>query len=697
MEEKSIMRTVRIPLTWKGNTICELEPARILWYNTGRPWKLEEREWKVLSWEGISETMVMTSEQIRAELRVVKPEKVPEGYGCLRLRVRFENMGKEPLACFAGGISLTICGKPKQKVTIPHMIYNDNPSADPERIVPHIGNEPGKGLIVEEHRLPIPAVNVEWREETGYPFLTLLSLPRVETGEDEDYWSLGALREENGIRVTAASGVLMFNGMKDVFYGGRCTPLSYMKGYRTLAPGESLKKTFYIAWGVEEKEGRGYRNLTDFGYRVLKPRLEPIHSCQEMIEYKCRVMDSRYVEKEKYAGYLTFGAANSFGNVSGRPEYFLYGWTGQAIKLAWCDCMLGLETKETFRLKRGMKVTDFFLRNAESVTVPGLMRGYYMIDAGEFRSVWNEEDASLSSRIQGESIADCLEVMLLLRSHGIEIPREWEETVRRACAFLMRKESRTDKGLYPLAWTSEGKPESHEINAGGMSCVLSLAAAAEYFGEKEAYLAFACEEYEKYASCHMDTFEIPFAHATMDARCEDKEAGLYFFVTAAKLYELTGRECFREWGKLAADWILTFVYHWNTGFRPGTPCAEKAFHTTGWPGVSVQNHHLDVFFPTYELYRFGKLTKDDRLTQMARVVSGAMTQGIATREGEWGYTVIGEQGEQYYQTNYFQVRYPAVLKYLEHYRGGMQVWNPSWITAQVMSSALKFRYWESFA
>ena len=113
--------------------------------------------------------------------------------------------------------------------------------------------------------------------------------------------------------------------------------------------------------------------------------------------------------------------------------------------------------------------------------------------------------------------------------------------------------------------------------------------------------------------------------------------------------------------------------------------------------MSVQNHHLDVFFPTYELYRFGKLTGDERLTQMARVISGAMTQGIATQEGEWGYTIIGEQGEQYYQTNYFQVRYPAILKYLEHYRGGMQVWNPSWITAQVMSSALKFRYWESFA
>ena len=200
-----------------------------------------------------------------------------------------------------------------------------------------------------------------------------------------------------------------------------------------------------------------------------------------------------------------------------------------------------------------------------------------------------------------------------------------------------------------------------------------------------------------YAAYHMDTFEIPFAHANMDARCEDKEAWLYFFVTAAKLYQLTGKSCFEEWARLAADWILTFVYHWDTGFRPGTACAKEGFHSTGWPGVSVQNHHLDVFFPTYELYQFGRLCGDHRLMQLARLVSNALTQGVCTREGEWGYTVIGEQGEQYYQTNYFQVRYPAILNYMAHYRGGMQVWNPSWITAQVMSSALKFHYLEGFS
>ena len=123
--------------------------------------------------------------------------------------------------------------------------------------------------------------------------------------------------------------------------------------------------------------------------------------------------------------------------------------------------------------------------------------------------------------------------------------------------------------------------------------------------------------------------------------------------------------------------------------RDSSQCAERGFRTTGWPGVSVQNHHLDVFFPVAEMTRFGEATGNQLLSRIAGHVRDALTYGICTRPGEWGYEVIGEQGEQYYQTNYFQVRYPLILKYMDRYRGGMQVWNPSWITAQVLTAAIK--------
>ncbi|MEG2350734.1 MAG: hypothetical protein RSB57_09535, partial [Hungatella sp.] len=415
-------------------------------------------------------------------------------------------------------------------------------------------------------------------------------------------------------------------------------------------------------------------------------------SPMQMIHYKKQVLDSRFYQNEICMGYQTFGSANAFGNISGRPEYFLYGWTGQALKLSWCECILGLVTEEKFRLERGIRTADFFVRNGESIT-EGLYKGYYLPDTDTWQGDWKNQKAALSSRIEGESISDLLDIMLLLQEKRCEVPPDWERAVKRVCHFLMDPDRQTLDGIYPMEWQVDGTILSHELCAAGMPCVLVLVKASEYFGCPE-YLKYAQEKYSKYASYHMETFDIPFAGATMDARCEDKEAGIYFFVVAAEIYRLTRDPHYRQWAEIAADWILTFVFFWETGFQKGTACANHDFCTTGWPGVSVQNHHLDVFFPTYELYSFGKLCGNARLIEMSRHISDAFTYGICTKEGEWGYHVVGEQGEQYYQTHYFQVPYPILLKYLKNFRGGMQVWNPSWITAQVMSSALKFCYGE---
>lgn len=668
-------------LLWEGKT-----PSMIQ-FSGCRPFEIGCVDWKFIKKEETEDSLVLVYqyESVQASLTV------QAGNLALQMTLAFDNVGEEELFDFTGMLLLPITGKGKNKVTIPHIIYNDNPSADPERIVPHIGNVPGEGTIVEEHRLPIPAVNVEWKEQGVSSYMTLLSVPEVITGDDRDYWSLGVLKQEDGEMITSLSGPLMFNGVKDVVYGGRCTPMSYLLGYRYVRPKEGICKQYCLAWGQMEEEGKGFRNIVELGYEILNPKTQPQHTLPEMISYKKQVLDSRYYKDDTCSGYVTFGAANSFGNVSGRPEYFLYAWTGQAIKLAWCDCVLGLKTDETFRYDRGFEVADFFVKNGQCPGIDGLFKGYYLIEKQEWRGVWKNPEAALASRIEGESVADLIDLMKLMREHGKEVPDYWEKAVKDACAFLMDEKNQTKDGIYPMGWNLDGTITSDMINAAGMPCVLALAKASEYFGEQK-YLDYAMEKYKIYYEIHMKTFDIPFARATMDAKCEDKEAGLYFFEAAAEIYRLTKDETFKHWADIAGDWILTFVFFWETGFRKDTTCAKKNFHTTGWPGVSVQNHHMDVFFPSYEMYAYGKLSNTKIFEDMGKNVSNALTHGVCTTPGEWGFSVIGEQGEHYYHTNYFQVRYPSVMKHMNNWRGGMQVWNPSWITAQVMSSALKFYY-----
>lgn len=663
--------------------LCRQSIPEMLSFSQYRPFEIEKKDWRQTACEEKADCLCQTWQQgtVEAGLTFAQEGKY------LKMTLTFTNRGGGELAEFAGSLSLPFTGRGHNKVTIPHMIYNDNPSANPEKIVPHLGKEAGKGLIVEEHRLPIPAVNIEWEQENAAYYFTFFSMPEVLTGADKDYWSLGVLKAEDGDVITSLTGPLMFNGKKDNVYGGRCTPLPCQLGYRDLQPGESVSKTYFLDWGKTEV-GKGFRSIVRMGYEILKPQTTPQHTPEKMIEYKKNVLDSRYYREEKASGYKTFGTANAFGNMSGRPEYFLYGWTGQAIKLAWCDCVLGLKTQEDFRFQRGFDVADFFVKNGQS-QLKGVFYGYYLIEDQEWRGAWKDSKAALASRIEGEALSDLLDLMLLLKENGKEVPADWEQAVKDACAFLMEPRYQTKDGIYPLAWELDGTVSNDMVNASGMPCVLALAKASEYFKE-QLYLNYAKEKFEIYYRLHMETFDVPFARATMDAQCEDKEAGLYFFETAAELYRMTGEEKYRESADIAADWILTFVFFWETGFAPKSVCKAKNFKTTGWPGVSVQNHHLDVFFPSYELYAYGKATGNQLYEAMGNHIRAALTYGVCTEEGEWGFTVIGEQGEHYYHTNYFQTRYPTILMFMDHWRGGNNAWNPSWITAQVLSASIRF-------
>ena len=609
--------------------------------------------------------------------------------GFVSVKTAVTNKSGAPIEFFTFGLTFKTNAPSRQKVVIPHLIYNDNPSADPSRTVAHIGNTDGLGIIAEEHRLPIPAVNIEWDGGKSFNYITVMSVPQVVTGADRDYWSLGALYGGDGKAhtIAATSGPLMFNGMKDIVYGGQGMPLPFERGYRVLQPEETLSKEFLIDAG-ETRQGRGFCKLVDMGYIALKPNNKPEQTFRDMIGFKKSVVDSRYRREAWASGYSCFGTANDFGDFSGRPDYFLYAWTGQALKIAWGEMKLGLEYGETDRFDRAFETVDFFVRETEG-GVPGLLRCYYLVDTKQWGGSWDNPKTNLASRMQGEALMDLVDILSLLRQYGKEVPAAWEELVKRACAFLTDPATLTNDGIFPLTWRHSGEPAEQFINTAGVPCVDALVRAAMYFDSEE-YLAAAKLIFSRYYDYHMKTFDRHFSRATFDAKCEDKEAGIYVFCAAADLYKATGDDFYKEAADDAADWLLTFVFFWEIGFLPGSQCDTKNFKSLGWPGVSVQNHHLDVFFPTWEMYEYGKATGNEKIMHMALCVAQALTYGVCTYPGEWGFTVIGEQGEQYYHTNYFQGWYPDLLNNLHFWRGKMRTWNPSWITAQVLQSSLKF-------
>lgn len=290
------------------------------------------------------------------------------------------------------------------------------------------------------------------------------------------------------------------------------------------------------------------------------------------------------------------------------------------------------------------------------------------------------------ARAYGEAIMNLCEVVELFKHNGLVIPDFWLQKLREAVDFMTLPSSLNKEGVFPTTWLASGKADDAITSAAGVPCVIALVKASVIL-EDEGLLEAAKRILGRYWKICGDEFNTPFARATLDAQCEDKEAGMYFFLAAYEMYRITGDARYRQWTEVAADWIITFVYHWHTGFRKGSICERNDFITTGWSGVSVQNHHLDVFFPAYELHDFGCKTGNERYRNLGKLTFNAWSHGIARYPGDWEHKIPGEQGEQFFQTNFYQGPFDE-----NAWRGGYNPWNPGWIVAIVLKAALKFKY-----
>ncbi|GAA2205218.1 hypothetical protein GCM10009850_007570 [Nonomuraea monospora] len=611
----------------------------LLTASAGRPWRVEPAEPGAVHLR--EDTVVVTARAggLSASLKLAFTPG-----GLLTLTTIWRNDTDGELADVAAGLLLPL---PVQDahVTMPGVLYNDNPSSGPDRQVPHLG------YVCEEHRLPIPAVNAAWDDR----YLSLFAHPEAIRDEDGKvaYGSLGVLP---GPAVTAMSGVIAFNGEPDVCYVSKAQVEARPLGYRDLAPGETIVTRHTLDWGPVEPRGLGFTKLVHTRlYQNEAARPLPI---DEIVRLKTIAMDARWDGD----GYLAYEGVRH-----GRPRSYLYGWTGQCMKLARCDAMLG-------RFERAGRAAGFYVEGS-ATPVRGLRHARYLVDEGRWEMFRRNDADFVSSRAHGETIADLAALALQFREAGLNVPPGWQEAVEDAAALFWH--TRLPEGVVPIGWTPHGTAVSPMVSAAGIACVQAMLGAYRLSGERM-WLMRAEEVLADYHRLHAATYERPFAHATLDASGEDKEAGMYFFLAAWELYQLTGQERYAQWAETAADWLLTFVYVWSPEYDKGSTFERRGFKACGWPTVSVQNHHLDVFFPTSELSDFGLTTGRAWYAEQADRILHAMGQGICQEPGDWGFQTPGEQGEGFFQTNWQRT-------------GEANTWNPSWVIALPLYHALRMR------
>ncbi|TWD75171.1 hypothetical protein FB561_6609 [Kribbella amoyensis] len=659
---------LRLGLTGVEPAFVDRPVAELLTFSAGRPWQqlpVDPEGW----W------MSRRRDELRAGCRAgplaVELTLSFDEQGRLSLGLRWRNGGHRRLGDLAIGILLDLGRLTDSQITVPGLIYNDNPSADPARPVPRVGPAPGGGFVAEEDRLPIPGVNLEWRAGRERRRLSVFSrpVPRQSADGAVRYGSLGVLRREGPV-VAALSGVLMFDGKQDVRYISKAETESTDDGYLTLLPNEVYDQHLVLDWGPQEHRGHAFRHLVRTGRELFDEPGEAPLNLGELVALKTAAMDSRYFRAGTVAGYLKF--SDVVGNGPDKPRHFLYGWTGQALKLAWCDARLGFDHGEPERVERCRAVVEFYLAGSSTRT-RGLRHNSYQLGGKRWTSFKWGGRPMVSSRAYGETVADLAEIVALFRAHDEPVPDAWITALTEALDFF--RSALLPDGTFPIGWRLDGSPAASIVSAAGIPCVLAALKAVAVLDDP-GLLSQATTWLSRYHDQHARTFDRPFSRSTLDAACEDKEAGMYYFLAAYELFRLTGDERYADWTEVAADWLLTFVYVWSPVQDVGSPLREAGFSAVGWPTVSVQNHHLDVFFPTAELLAFGRAADRPEYVDAARTTLGAMGQGIAERPGEYGFQVVGEQGEAVFQT-YWQRR------------GTSNTWNPSWVIALVLANALR--------
>jgi len=573
--------------------------------------------------------------------------------GMIKIERRWKHLALKKQPRISLGLTLTVNAPKRQRVLIPGVLYNNNPGISSDRACPKW--LPGAPFLVEEHRLPVPFVNLEIRKEERNYSVSLITIPgEVRDAEADDlWWSIGLDDPENELAILSTSGAVAAGGQKNVVYGFQGRFCDYVP-YPTInaAIGAIYGKDYYIDLQKVEEAGYGFLPALWKSYEIFSPEAAKALEIDEVIELKTAAARSRYIEDEPdVAGFLErpalkIGAAGC-EELPAR-ESFVYGASGASLEAAYAILEQGIRKQSEIDIEVARKLVDFFVKRSPSGT-PGLCNLVYQIE--EKRWEGGATGGRISSRQFGEAIANLADVIQLADEGGLKT-KKWRQFLKESADFLADGKRLRDEGVYPMCWLSDGSPDPESLPVTGNAHAVDALCRAGAVLDEKAYIEKAGRILEGYYELSCKNLQTPYRGAEQDSPTVDKESAIGFLKAALSLYGATEDRKFLNWAGKAADWILTFVYIYDV--RPKKESAlEKDFNSVGWSAASVSSHCVDVFAPIVEFVRLSRFLSEPKYRKLALMMFEAATQTIATKKNMWKYLDIeGEQGEMFFQTNW---------------------------------------------
>ena len=194
-----------------------------------------------------------------------------------------------------------------------------------------------------------------------------------------------------------------------------------------------------------------------------------------------------------------------------------------------------------------------------------------------------------------------------LKDINIDKP-EYLDVVCRLCDFFC--ENYSEEYGFGKQWSLEGVCED-KSGAIGAFMILPMAELYRLTGEQK-YLQMAEKAMKFYVRRDIDNFCC--TAGALDTSCVDKETSAPFIISAILLYELTKNEIYLEYGKKAAYYFTSWMFHYQPVYENNTEIAQLNICIKGLTAVSTQHHHLDMYagIVVPYLYKLADYTGDVR-------------------------------------------------------------------------------------
>ena len=567
--------------------------------------------------------------------------------GLVECRRRFEWQGSEPLERVTLSVRLNVEGKALMPC-LPGILYygNKNGAKVNPNIIPVYNGVAGEFAVFEEHRYPMPFAMLE--NGAGRYAVALHTTPSPVRGAvlSDQWWSLGVEAYENHSQIVLYSGAIGYNGQHSVAKALQKQPMAYGDTYITLEPQQVVEKQFVVEAYPIIAEGSGFQQPIYTSLDIHKPYYaECFPTFEQIVLSKYEFAARRWIEFDAQA--VGFNMYDS----SVRKDIVM-GWCGQAdspgYSLQALSKMLNDSRIESMVQRSMDYLSTFEVDNKRGIFVVG----------------YNGEKFHGGDPVScGQAMYNFAKAITLARKNRHYDTTKWEAFLQRACDAVSNR-------ILSEQWNPKSTAEAFYI--------APLAISSKLFKNKR-YLAAAQRAAELFAERHL-AMNGCYWGGTLDATCEDKEGAWAAFQGFLEMYERTKEPQYLQWAKHAMDVCLSYVVVWDIPLPAGR-LADFNFKTMGWSVVSAQNQHIDVYGVLFapEVYKMGKLLKDERLCRLSEVMFRSCAQLTDP---------YGSQGEQIQQTNFAQ---RGDMSNVYKLRGGYaERWTVFWITAHFLNSAARF-------